>query len=69
MQTEWQIRRRTVAQTDGQRRWDLTYQCLLRWARQAQATPAPLAQTQEEQNASSSVCTCIDAAAGTNADD
>lgn len=69
MQTEWRIQRRTVAQADGQRRWDLTYQCLLRWAHQAQAPPAPLPQTQEEQNESGTVCACINATAGADADD
>ena len=34
MKQEWLIRRRTVEQKDGQRRWDLAYQCLLSWERE-----------------------------------
>ena len=32
MKTPWQVRRITVAQHDGERRWDYAYQFLLQWA-------------------------------------
>ncbi len=31
MKKEWQVRRTAVECSDGQRRWDYTYQFLLRW--------------------------------------
>src|ERR1051326_3945080 len=31
MKTPWHVRRGTVAQPDGERRWDEAYQFLLRW--------------------------------------
>jgi hypothetical protein len=33
MKQEWTVHRQTIQQIDGQRRWDLAYQCLLKWAR------------------------------------
>jgi hypothetical protein len=32
METSWQVRHITVAQHDGERRWDYAYQFLLQWA-------------------------------------
>lgn len=37
MQREWQVARRLIPRTDGERRWDHAYQHLLRWA--TSATP------------------------------
>ena len=31
MKRQWSIRRELVESSDGQRRWDRAYQCLLRW--------------------------------------
>ncbi|GAC1395417.1 MAG: hypothetical protein NVSMB65_14470 [Chloroflexota bacterium] len=31
MAARWQVRRATQADEEGQHRWDLAYQCLLRW--------------------------------------
>ena len=35
MKREWTVRRQFVQQAGGQRRWDLAYQYLLRWAQAA----------------------------------
>ena len=35
----WEIHREMVPQTDGQRRWDLAYQCLLKWGKGTKAIP------------------------------
>ncbi|MBK8752434.1 MAG: hypothetical protein IPL99_12675 [Candidatus Competibacteraceae bacterium] len=35
MKRQWGIRRRTMASTDGQQRWDRAYQWLLEWSRHA----------------------------------
>jgi hypothetical protein len=32
MKSEWQLERKLVARSDGQRRWDCAYQLLLGWA-------------------------------------
>jgi hypothetical protein len=44
MKQEWAIHRQTVQQIDGQRRWDLAYQCLLKWAQVMQQEQATLFQ-------------------------
>jgi hypothetical protein len=31
MKRQWRVRRELVESSDGQRRWDRAYQCLLRW--------------------------------------
>ena len=57
MKEEWSIQRRTTEQKDGQRRWDLAYQCLLSWERERMK----LAQNhQEAQNESSHLCQGFD---------
>ncbi len=69
MEQEWIIRRQTTIRRDGQRRWDLAYQCLLSWAelaRQARLSN-PLTQ-QEVSGASSHVCTSIDDRTGRSPD-
>jgi hypothetical protein len=50
MNRTWQIHRDTVAQPDGQRRWDRAYQLLLRWADEVLAAQPP-ALTQEDDDA------------------
>ena len=32
MKKEWQVNRTVVERSDGQRRWDMAYQLLVRWA-------------------------------------
>ena len=43
METPWHVRRSTVAQHDGERRWDEAYQFLLQWTMEHEAgkRPAP----------------------------
>ena len=49
MKTPWEVHRSTVAQPDGERRWDYAYQFLLQWAMEDDADngSAPL-QPQED---------------------
>ena len=69
MKHEWTIHRQTTARRDGQRRWDLAYQCLLKWAEVArqESLSNPITR-QEVLDASSHVCTSIDDGAGRSTD-
>lgn len=72
MKREWQINRTTVAQANGQQRWDQAYQLLLRWAQAhppAAATPLPAPPSQEVSHASSGVRTGVDEPSSSAADD
>jgi uncharacterized protein (UPF0548 family) len=70
MKTPWQVRRTTVAQHDGERRWDYAYQFLLRWAMEQTAgkSPAP-SHPQEESHGSRSRHACLDQSSATASDD
>jgi uncharacterized protein (UPF0548 family) len=56
MNRPWQVRRATVVQHDGERRWDYAYQFLLQWAmaHDAGSHPAP-SHHQEEPHGSRSL--------------
>ena len=41
MKRKWQVRRSVVERSEGQRRWDIAYQLLLRWARDPTGDPLP----------------------------
>ena len=70
MNTPWQIRRRVIARSDGERRWDAAYQCLLPWAMDHDAgTCSVPSHRQEESHGSSPVCPCLDHPATANTDD
>jgi len=69
MKQEWVIHRQITPQADGQRRWDLTYQNLLRWIQTASQTGLPTQANQEEDHASSDLYPSIDATSGSNPDD
>jgi hypothetical protein len=58
MKQEWVIHRQTVQQIDGQRRWDLAYQCLLKWAEAMQQEQGTL--LQEANHESGNVCPSFD---------
>ena len=70
MNTAWQVRRTSVAQHDGERRWDYAYQFLLQWAMEhdSRLCPAP-SHPQEESHGSRSLCPCLDQPSATAADD
>ena len=68
MKQEWIIHRRMVQQVDGQRRWDLTYQCLLRWAKAARQETSTIERKQEAHDESGYLCSSIDPAAGADPD-
>jgi hypothetical protein len=68
MKQEWTVHRRTVAQIDGQRRWDMAYQCLLKWAQAAGQETLPTQVPQEAHDESCDLRPCIDPTAGSNAD-
>lgn len=61
METSWRVRRTTVAQHDGERRWDYAYQFLLQWAMEHEAGqgPAP-SHDQEDPHGSRSLRPCLD---------
>jgi hypothetical protein len=61
-QHKWRIQRRAVPKENAQRKWDLAYQCLLKWA---QATAI---RNQEVQNESRDLCACINARSSRNSD-
>lgn len=62
MKSEWSVSRSTIARPDGQRRWDYTYQFLVRWAMEQEAgsKPKPLPKQEEDQNGSSSIRSSFD---------
>jgi hypothetical protein len=39
MNAHWRVRRTVSAQDAGQQRWDLAYQCLLRWREESSGPP------------------------------
>lgn len=61
MKTPWEVRRTTVAQYDGERRWDYAYQFLLQWAMENDADngSAPL-HHQEDRYGNRSLCPGLD---------
>jgi hypothetical protein len=70
MNTPWQIRRRVIARSDGERRWDAAYQFLLPWAMDDHAGTCPVpSHPQEESHGSRAVCPGLDHPATANADD
>lgn len=69
MRQEWVIHRQIILQADGQRRWDLTYQSLLRWIQMTNQSGLPTQANQEEDHASSDLYPSIDATSGSNPDD
>ncbi len=70
MKIPWQVRRTTVAQHDGERRWDYAYQFLLQWVMDYQAgdSPAP-SPPQEDTHGSRSLRPCLNESPATAADD
>jgi hypothetical protein len=67
MNTPWQIRRRVIARSDGERRWDAVSQCLLQWAMDHDAGTYPVpSHQQEESHSSHSLWPCLDHPATTN---
>ena len=70
MKMPWQVRRATVVQHDGERRWDYAYQFLLQWAMEQTAgkSPAP-SHHQEESHGSRSLHACLDQSSATASDD
>ena len=69
MKQEWRVHRQVVEYTDAQRRWDLAYQCLLRWARGMGQESLSIQTQQEASDESSNLCASIDPAAGRYPDD
>lgn len=70
MKASWQLRRTTVAQPDGERRWDNAYQLLLQWSMddEAESDSAPF-HPQEDRNGSRSLRSCFHPPSTTAADD
>lgn len=68
MKQKWTVHRRTAEQVGGQRRWDLAYQRLLRWAQAAGQETLSTQTQQEAYHESRDLCTGIDPTAGANSD-
>jgi hypothetical protein len=70
MKTPWEVHRTTVAQHDGERRWDYAYQFLLQWAMEDDADncSAPL-QHQEDRYGNRSLRSGLDKPPTTAPDD
>jgi hypothetical protein len=50
MKTQWQVRRTVAECSDGQRRWDYTYQFLLRWMMEQNMGQPPTALASQEKD-------------------
>jgi len=62
-QHQWKIQRQAVPKENSQRKWDLAYQCLLKWAQTITIWD------QEVQNESCNLCASINARTSRNPDD
>ena len=69
MKQEWMVHRQIIPQADGQRRWDLIYQNLLRWAQTASQTGLPTQTSQEANHESSDLHPSIHPTSGSDPDD
>jgi hypothetical protein len=68
MKQKWIVNRQIAQQMDGQRRWDLAYQCLLRWAQAASHEEASTQAQQEVYHESSNLCSGVDAKTSPSSD-
>jgi hypothetical protein len=71
MNAHWRVRRVVSAQDAGQQRWDLAYQCLLRWMEGDGADGAgrrPADDAKERQHGCRPVCAGIDPTAAPDPD-
>jgi len=62
-QHQWKIQRQAIPKENAQRKWDLAYQCLLKWAQETTT------REQEAQNESCDLCASINARSSRNPDD
>jgi len=70
MKTGWQVRRNSAPRHDGQRRWDLVYQLLLRWTIEGDDGQNPVPSSlQEERDGCCLVCPGIDQPSASDTDD
>jgi hypothetical protein len=62
MKKEWQVRRSVAECPDGQKRWDYTYQFLLRWMMEQQTAEkqSPESPRQETDHENRPLCKSID---------
>ena len=64
MKRKWVVQRELTERTEGQRRWDQVYQCLLRWEKEMKTKAIP--QLQEASHASSDLCSSVHTTTGSN---
>ena len=69
MKQEWRIRREVVPYADGQRRWDLDYQCLLRWVATTRQEILSVQTRQEARDEGNDLCPSVGPKAGADPDD
>jgi uncharacterized protein (UPF0548 family) len=67
----WQVTRRGIARSDGERRWDYAYQFLLHWAMETDTgtQPVPSAHAQEDYYGNRPVCPGLDHSPAPRPDD
>ena len=67
----WQVTRRGIARSDGERRWDYAYQFLLQWAMHSDtgSPPVPSASYKEDTHGNRLVSPGFDLSPATGPDD
>ena len=60
MEQEWTVHREVVPYADGQRRWDLAYQCLLKWSTTMRQETSSIQTQQEACDESGNLCPSVD---------
>jgi uncharacterized protein (UPF0548 family) len=65
MKHEWNIQRKTIQQKQGQHRWDLAYQCLLKWAQSGNQKVSCVQNQEEVLDESGVIHKSIDSETGT----
>ncbi len=68
MNAHWRVGRAVSAQDAGQQRWDLAYQCLLRWIEEDGAGRRPADDAKETQYGGRPVCAGLNPTAATDPD-
>jgi hypothetical protein len=66
MKEQWQVTRTTIGRPDGYQRWDLAYQCLLKWA---QTSPAQLNEQEAHSHENRDLHAGLDPRTGRNTHD
>jgi hypothetical protein len=66
MNAHWRVRRAVSARDTGQQRWDLAYQCLLRWVEDGREPARPPMEVKETHHGDRPVCAGLNPATATD---